>query len=139
MSRIAAQREPSRRPRSITAVAVVLTLAGVVSALAGIALSAASSCCGSPDPADPGPALVGLAVAAAMSAAGVGLWSGRLSRRVLLLCAAAVPVVALAASPWSSDFQALVPVALLGWLWLWWYLRRPVAIGWVGRRSPDHH
>ena len=72
-------------------------------------------------------------VAAALAAAGVGLWSGRVSRRVVLLCAAAVPVVALAVSPWSSDFQSLVPVGLLGWLGLWWYLRRPVAIGWVGR------
>jgi hypothetical protein len=116
----------------------VLTLVGVLSALAGMALSAASSCCGSADPANPAPILIGVVAAAALSVAGVGLWSGRASRRVLLLCGAAVPAVTLAASPWSSDFQGLVPVALLGWLWLWWYLRRPVAIGWVGRRSADH-
>jgi hypothetical protein len=126
--------EPSRRPRSITAVAVVLTVVGVLSALAGITLSAASSCCGSTDPADPMPTLIGVVTAAAMSAAGVGLWSGRVSRRVVLLCGAAVPAVALALSPWSSDFQGLVPVVLLGWLGLWWFLRRPVAIGWFGRR-----
>lgn len=117
----------------------MLTAVGVLSALTGIAVSAASSCCGSPDAADPKPTLVGVVTAAAMSAAGVGLWSGRVSRRVLLLCCAAVPAVALAVSPWSSDFQGLVPVVLLGWLWLWWYLRRPVAIGWVGRRSPEQH
>ena len=129
------QQEPSGRPRSITAIAVALILVGVSSALVGMAASAASSCCGSSDPADPAPTLVGIMVAAALSAAGVGLWSGRVSRRVVLLCAAAVPVVALAASPWSSDFQGLVPVGLLGWLWLSWYLRRPVAVGWVGRRA----
>ena len=133
-----APQEASRRPRSITAVAVVLTLIGAVSALAGVGLSAASGCCGSPDPTDPRPALVGVVVAAAMSAAGVGLWSGRVSRRVLLLCGATVPAVVVAVSPSSSDFQGLVPVALLGWLWLWWYLRRPVATGWVGRRATDH-
>jgi hypothetical protein len=119
------------------AVAVVLTLVGVLSALAGITMSAVSSCCGSPDPVDPTPAWVGLLVAAAMAAVGGGLWSGRVSRRVLLLCGAVVPAVILAVSPSSSDFQGLVPVVLLGWLWLWWYLRRPVAIGWVDRRSPD--
>ena len=133
-----AQREPARRPRSITAVAVVLTLVGVLSALAGIALSAASSCCGSSDPADLTPSLVGVAVAVGLSAAGVGLWSGRVSRRVLLLCSAAVPAVVIAVSPSASDVQGLVPVVLLGWLWLWWYLRRPAAAGWVGRRATDH-
>jgi hypothetical protein len=133
-----AQQEPSRRPRSVAAVAVVLILVGGLSALAGITLSAASSCCGSPDPADPTPSLVGVVVAAALSAAGVGLWSGRMSRRVLLLCGAAVPAVVIAVSPSSSDFQGLAPVALLGWLWLWWYLRRPVATGWIGRGAPDH-
>jgi hypothetical protein len=115
----------------------VLILVGVMSALAGIALSAASSCCGSPDPADATPTLVGVVVAGAMSAAGVGLWSGRVSHRLLLLCGAAAPAVVIAVSPSSSDFQGLVPVAVIGWLWLWWYLRRPVATGWVGRRVPD--
>ena len=128
-----AEQEHSRRPRSSTAVAVVLTFVGVLSALAGIGLSAASSCCGSRDPIDPTAALVGVVVAVAMAAAGVGLWSGRVSRRPLLLCAAAVPAVVLAVSPSSPDFAVLVPVVVLGWLWLWWYLRRPVAVGWIGR------
>lgn len=132
------QQEPSERPRSITAVAVVLTLVGALSALAGMALSAASSCCGSADPADPAPAALGVVVAVAMSAAGVGLWSGRVSRRAVLLCTAAVPAVVLAVSPWSIDVGGLVPVVVLGWLWLWWYLRRPVAVGWVGRHAPDY-
>lgn len=99
-------------------------------------MSAVSSCCGSPDPADPTPTLVGLMVAASTAAAGIGLWSGRVSRRVLLLCGAAMPAVVLAVSPSSSDFQGLVPIVVLGWLWLWWYLRRPVAIGWIDQRSP---
>ena len=118
---------------------MVLIFVGVLSALAGIGLSAASSCCGSADPVDRTPALVGVVVALAMSAAGVGVWSGRVSRRPLLLCAAAVPAVVLAVSPSSSDFVGLVPVVVLGWLWLWWYLRRPVAVGWIGRRAPGDH
>jgi hypothetical protein len=126
-----------RRPRSIAAVAVLLALVGVLSAVAGVGLSAASSCCGSTDPADPTPALVGLVLAVAMLAAGVGLWSGRVSRRAVLLCGAAVPAVVLALSPWSPDLGALVPVVVLGWLWLWWYLRRPIAASWVGRQVPE--
>jgi hypothetical protein len=133
------EREPSRRPGSITTVAVVVTLVGALSALAGMGMSAASTCCGSSDPADPMPTLVGVAVAVAMSAAGAGLWSGRMSRRRVLLCGAAVPAVVLAVSPWSSDFASLVPLVVLGWLWLWWYLRRSGAVGWVGRRASGHH
>jgi len=49
---------------------------------------------------------------------------------------AVVPVVVIGVSPSSSDFQGLVPFVLLGWLWLWWYLRRPVPAGWVARRAP---
>jgi hypothetical protein len=111
----------------------VLILMGVLSALGGIVVSAVSNCCGSRDPADPTAALVGIGVGAALSVAGIGLWSGRLSRRILLLCAAAVPAVLVGASPSSSDVQGLVPVGLLGWLSLWWYLRRPAASGWIGR------
>jgi hypothetical protein len=132
------EREPSLRPGSLTAVAVVVTLVGALSALAGIGMSAASTCCGSSDPADPVPTLVGVVVAVALSAAGAGLWSGRMSRRRVLLCCAAVPVVVLAAAPWSSDFTSLLPFAVLGWLWLWWYLRRSGAAGWFGRRGSDH-
>jgi hypothetical protein len=69
-------------------------------------------------------------VAAGLSAAGVGLWSGRVSRRVVLLCSAAAPAAVLAASPSSSDFQVLVPVVVVCWAGLWWFLRRPVARGW---------
>ena len=112
-------------------------LFGALSVLAGIALSAVSTCCGSPDPADNTPTLVGVAVAAAAWIAGAGLWSGRMSRRAVLICAAAVPVVIIAASPSSDDLAGFVPVVLLGWGWLWWYLRRPIADGWVGRRAPD--
>jgi hypothetical protein len=131
----AGQLEPARRPPSVTAVAVVLILLGVVSALGGITLSAVSNCCASPDPTDPTAAWIGIGVAAAMSVAGIGLWSGRLPRAVLLLCAAALPAVVVAASPSSSDLTGLVPVVLLGWLALWWYLRRPAARGWLGRAA----
>ena len=112
----------------------MLIIVGVLAALAGVGLSAASSCCGSPDPADPTPTLVGIVVAVAMSAAGYCLWSGRASRRTLLLCAAVMPVVVLAVSPFSLDVAGLVPIVVAGWLLLWWYLRRPAAVGWVGRQ-----
>jgi hypothetical protein len=126
---------PERRPRSIAAVAVVLFLLGVLSALSGMAVSAASSCCGSSDPSDTTPTVLGFMLAAPIFATGLGLWSGRMSRRVLLLCAAAPLAVLAAASPYSVDLSGLVPVGLLAWLWLFWYLRRPVALGWVGRRT----
>ena len=131
----AGQPEPARRPPSVTAVAVVLILVGVVSALGGITVSAVSNCCGSPDPADPTAAWIGIGVAAAMSVAGIGLWSGRLPRAVLLICTAALPAVVVAVSPSSSDLAGLVPVVLLGWLALWWYLRRPAASEWIGRAA----
>lgn len=126
---------PERRPRSIAAVAVVTILLGVLSTLSGMAVSAASSCCGSSDPSDTTPTLLGFIVAAPIVAAGIGLWSARMTRRVLLLCTAVPLAVAAAASPYSSDLQSLGPVGLLAWLWLFWYLRRPVAFVWVGRRK----
>jgi hypothetical protein len=114
-----------------------LILVGVVSALGGIVVSGASNCCGSPDPADPSAALIGIGVAAAMSVASIGLWSGRLPRSVLLLCTGALPAVVVATSPSSSDLAGLVPVVLLGWLALWWYLRRPAASEWIGRAAAE--
>jgi hypothetical protein len=53
----------------------VLILVAVVSALGGIAVSAVSNCCGSPDPTDPTAAWIGIGVAAAMSVASIGLWT----------------------------------------------------------------
>lgn len=114
---------------------MVLSLLGVFSALSGMAVSATSSCCGSSDPADTTPALLGFVIAAPIVAAAVGLWTARMSRRVLLLCTAAPLAVVAAASPYSLDLGSLVPVGLLAWLWLVWYLRRPVALGWVSRRT----
>ena len=127
--------EPTPRPGSIAAVAVALCLLAVLSALTGVALSAVSSCCGSSEPADGTPAVVGFVAAAPFLAAGIGLWSGRMSSRVLLVCTAVPLVVAGAASPYSLDLAGLVPFGLLGWLGLFWYLRRPAARGWVGHRS----
>lgn len=116
-------------------VAVVLALVGVLAGFAGVGLSAASNCCGSSDSADTTPAFVGIVVAVAMVAAGYGMWTGGASRRAVLLGTAVVPVVVLAVSPSSSDFAGLIPVVGVGWLWLWWYLRRPAAFAWVGQRA----
>ena len=100
-----------------------------------MALSAVSSCCGSSEPADGTPAVIGFVAAAPFFAAGIGLWSGRMSSRVLLVCTAAPLVVAGAAAPYSLDLAGLVPFGLLAWLGLLWYLRRPAALGWIGHRS----
>ena len=112
-------------------------LAAVVSALAGIGISMVSSCCGSSEPADPSAALIGIGVAGALTVSGIGLWSGRLSRRALLVCSAALPAVVVAATPSSSDLAGLLPFVLLGWVGLWWYLRRPAARGWIGQAGAD--
>jgi hypothetical protein len=110
-------------------------LVGVLAALTGVGLSAASSCCGSSDPADPTPTFVGIVVAVALLAAGYGIWTGRASRRTVLLCAGVVPGVVLAVSPYSSDFAGLVPFVVVGWLWLWWYVRRSAACAWFGQQT----
>jgi hypothetical protein len=129
------RQERARRPSSVAAVAVGLAVVALLSAVVGFALSAVSSCCGSPDPADPTAAVLGVGVALPLAAAAVGLWSGRLPRLGLLLCAAALPVAMVAASPSSSDLAGLLPFTVLGWLWLVWYLRRPTASGWLAERS----
>jgi uncharacterized membrane protein YfcA len=125
--------ESPRRPSSITALALFVILVGVLAALTGIGLSAVSACCGSSHPDNPAPTLVGLIVAVAMCAAGVGLWSGRASRGQVLTAVAAVPAAILAASPWSSDFSQLLPLVVGGWIWLWWYLRRSRPARWLSR------
>jgi hypothetical protein len=117
----------------VSAVAALLVLVAVVSALAGIGISWASSCCGSSEPADPTAALVGIGVAGAMFVGGAGLWSGRVSRRAVLVSTAALPAVVVAAAPWSLDAAGLGPFVVLGWVGLWRYLARPAPSGWVGQ------
>jgi hypothetical protein len=128
------QEKSERRPPTVAAVAIGLAGVAMLSVLGGLALSAVSSCCGSPDPADPKPALLGVGIAVMLAAAAVGLWSGHVPRWGLLLLAAPLPLALVAASPSSADLAGLLLLVVPAWLWLWWYLRRPTAEGWVGRR-----
>jgi len=110
-------------------VGALLLVAAGLSILGGIVASWASQISG---PAELAPALFGIGIAVPFVAAGTGLLSGWMPRRALLLCVAAVPVAVVAVSPFSSDLAALLPVLLLGWLWLSWYLGRPLPAEWVG-------
>ena len=110
-------------------VAALLVILAAVSALAGIGISWAS---GLTPPADPTPALVGIGVAGALFVGGAGLWSGGMSRRIVLVCAAALPATLVAAAPWSLAAAGLAPFVVVGGVGLWRYLARPVPSGWVG-------
>lgn len=121
------------RPRPAAAVAAVLVALGVLAPVAGLLLSAVSSCCGSPDPVDGTPFLVGLVVGAALATSGLVLWRGGRPPATVLAPAAAAPAACALAAPGSSDFQALLPVAVVAWLALWWLLRRPVTRRWLAR------
>jgi hypothetical protein len=61
----------------------------------------------------------------------LGLWSGSMTRRVLLGSALAVPTVFAVVAFSSSDSQALLFVAVLGWFCFWWFLRRPQVAQWI--------
>jgi len=121
------------RPRAVGVSACLLVVTGLVAATMGLLLSWVSNCCGSPDPADGTPALVGLAAGAALGTAGVALWRRAASRTTVLGLAAVGPVVCGIAAAGSVDFQALLPFALVAWGALWFLLRRPAAGDWLVR------
>ncbi len=66
-----------------------------------------------------------------MAGAGCSVCSRRSPCGTVLAPAAAGPAACALAAPGSSDFQALLPVALVAWLALWWLLRRPVTRRWL--------
>jgi hypothetical protein len=117
----------------VAAATVVLVALGVLASVAGLLLSAVSSCCGSPDPADGTPLLVGLVVGVALVASGVVLWRGARPAATVLALAAAGPGACAVAASGSSDFQALLPVAVVAWLALAWLLRRSGPKRWLAR------
>jgi hypothetical protein len=122
------------RPRSASVVSVAMFAVALLSVVVGLLATAVSGCCGSSDTSsDPVPLLAGLGVAAALGVAAFGLWSGSLSRLVLLACTAALPIVCAIASASSSDLAALLPFTVVGWALLWWYLRRPRVARWLRR------
>jgi len=47
---------------------------------------------------------------------------------------AVVPLALLVAAPFSADLGVLAPVAILGWLFLVWFLRRTSATAWLAYR-----
>jgi hypothetical protein len=126
-----APRPPARPPRSVVVVAILLLIVGLGAAFVGLAGSAISGCCGDPDGADSTPALVGLGVAAAAAFSGYLLWTGGISRWVVLAPAAAVPVACLAAAPSSSDLAGLAPLAVIGWVVLAIFVSRGRAARWL--------
>lgn len=119
------------RPRGVAVAALLLVVSGLLAGVGGLLLSWVSSCCGSPDPPDGTPVLVGLVTAAGLVAAGVMLWCGGVSSTAVLALASVGPVVSGVAAAGSSDFQALLPFTVLGWVALWWLVRRPRARAWL--------
>lgn len=117
------------RPPVVTFVAGALAVVAAGALLVGLALTWLSTMSG---PADPLPAALGVAVAAACLVAAGGAWRGRLSRGSVLLLAAGVPLVCLLASGSSVEMAALAPIALVGWIVLALLLRGRTATAWLG-------
>ena len=129
--------EAVRRPRRVSLTAVALAVVAAGSALSGIGMTMASNCCGSPDPADPAPLMIGVAVAVVYALAAAALWQGSGSRRTVGAMTAAAPVACLLAAPFSMDFAALFVPALLGWLAVCALLRSERCAAWFARPRPD--
>ena len=110
---------------------VLLVVVGLGAALAGLAGTAVSGCCGAREGGDSTPALVGLGVAAAAVLSGVLLWNGGLSRWLVLAPAAAVPLACLVAAPSSSDLAGLAPFGVAGWAALAIFVSRGRAASWL--------
>ena len=119
------------RPTVVVLVAVGLVGLATCSALAGFALSWVSSCCGSSDQSDATPILVGLLVAGATVVTSYGLWSGAMTRPVLLAITLVVPAVCVIAAFSAVDFQGLVPFAVIGWFLFRWFLSRRQVEEWI--------
>jgi len=129
--------EEVERPAAAVVIGTVLLLAALATAVAGLLLSWASSCCGSADSSDPVPALLGLGVASLLCLAAFGLIGGWMRRRTLVAVTAVVPVACLAGASTSSDLAGAVPVALVGWGVLAWLVSRPALAGWLSGSRRD--
>jgi hypothetical protein len=125
--------EQVRRPAAAVAIGVVLVLTALVSALAGLAASWVSNCCGSADGSDPVPAVLGLAVATLLVLAAAGLVGGWMRRWLVVSITAVVPVACLVAASTSSDLASAAPFALAGWGVLAWLVSRPPVAPWLSR------
>ena len=118
-------------PRSVAVVSVVLVIVGLVAALVGIAATAVDGCCGSPEPGDTTPTLVGIGVGGATILAAVLLWLGGTSRWPVLGAAAALPVACVVAAGSSSDLAAAAPLTVVGWCILAFFVSRGRPAAWV--------
>jgi hypothetical protein len=128
---------PSRPPPwSVTVVSILLVIVGLVAAMLGIAATAMDGCCGSREPGDTTPTLVGIGVGGATILSAVLLWVGRTSRWPVLAAAAAVPVACLVAAGSSSDLAAAAAFAVVGWCLLAVFVSRGRPAAWLsGRRD----
>ena len=103
--------------RSTAVASWVMVAVGVAAGVLGLLASWASNCCGSPDPADPTPAVLGVVLGAVAWLVAWGLragWSGGL----VLGLAAVLPVGCLVVGLHSTDAAGLAPFAALGWVGL---------------------
>jgi hypothetical protein len=119
------------RPAVATLLGAVLLVAALLAAVAGLAVSWVSNCCGSAEPSDPAPALLGFVVAALLAIAAYGVVRGTMPARRLVALTAAVPAACLVAAPSSSDLATLAPFALVGWAGFAWLVTRPRMTGWL--------
>ena len=112
-------------------VSIVLVIVGLVAALVGIAATAMDGCCGSREPGDTTPTLVGIGVGGATILSAVLLWLGGTSRWPVLAAAAAVPVACLVAAGSSSDLAAAAPFVVVGWCLLAVFVSRGRPAAWL--------
>ncbi len=112
-------------------VSIVLVIVGLVAAMVGIAATAMDGCCGSPEPGDTTPTLVGIGVGGATILSAVLLWVGGTSRWPVLAAAAAVPVACLVAAGSSSDLAAAAPIVVVGWCLLAVFVSRGRPAAWL--------
>ncbi len=112
-------------------VSILLVIVGLVAALVGIAATAVDGCCGSPEPGDTTPTLVGIGVGGATILSAVLLWVGGRTRWPVLAAAAAVPIACLVAAGSSSDLAAAAPIVVIGWCLLAFFVRRGRPAAWL--------
>jgi hypothetical protein len=128
-------RVSTSRPVSIVVAVAGLALTAGLVGLIGAGMAWLSSA--TPGTASSGALFLflGVALATCCAIAAWGAWSGRSSRRSVLLLATPVPVGCLLASASSVDLAVLVLPTVAAWLGLWLLLRRPAAAAHLAPRE----
>lgn len=121
----------NERPRAVLPVAMVLVAAGFGAAFTGGLWASIADCCGTTEPGELEPLVLGLLVGGATMVAGVLLVGGTTSARTVALLAAAVPVASIAATLWSPGWALLAVPATAAWLVLVHWLRGPEITTWL--------